>query len=146
MSLGSPVIVPTKCNDPVIAHLSIQSKNSLVLVILLAQDDIVGLGKAHTRSTPSLSSLPKVALEIVPLFVWLNKDRSRPRRVECRPQFFSTPLSFRRSVLWCSGPSMFRKLPKPRNTSALPSCRPVTVPTMCNIPILLIPMSGHYNN
>ena len=29
----------------------------------------------------------------------LNTDRSRPWRVECRPLPFSTPLSFRRSVL-----------------------------------------------
>ena len=64
-----------------------------------AQDGIVALGKVHTRSSPPLSSLPKVALETVPIFAWLNTDRSRPRRVECRPLPFSTPLSFRRSVL-----------------------------------------------
>ena len=76
----------------------------MMIVIFLrvsvsAQDGIVALGKAHTRSAPSLSSLPKVALETVPIFVWLNTDRSRPWRVECRPLPFSTPLSFRRSVL-----------------------------------------------
>ena len=74
-----------------------------VSVSVSAQDGIVALGKAHTRSAPSLSSLPKVALETVPIFVWLNTDRSRPWRVECRPLPFSTPLSFRRSMLWCSG-------------------------------------------
>ena len=68
-------------------------------VSVSAQDGIVALGKAHTRSAPSLSSLPKVALETVPIFVWLNTDRSRPWRVECRPLPFSTPLSFRRSML-----------------------------------------------
>ena len=66
---------------------------------LSPQVGIVALGKAHTHSAPSLSSLPKVALETVPIFVWLNTDRSRPWRVECRPLPFSTPLSFRRSVL-----------------------------------------------
>ena len=51
-----------------------------------AQDDIVALGKAHTRSTPSLSTLSKVHLETVPIiFAWLNAHRSRPWRVECRP-------------------------------------------------------------
>ena len=70
-----------------------------VSVSVSAQDGIVALGKAHTRSAPSLSSLPKVALETVPIFVWLNTDRSRPWRVKCRPLPFSTPLSFRRSVL-----------------------------------------------
>ena len=70
-----------------------------VSVSVSAQDGIVALGKAHTRSAPSLSSLPKVALETVPIFVWLNTDRSRPWRVECRPLPFSTPLSFRRSML-----------------------------------------------
>ena len=43
-----------------------------------AQDGIVALGKAHTRFGPSLSSLPKVALETVPIFAWLNTDCSRP--------------------------------------------------------------------
>ena len=49
-----------------------------VSVSVSAQDGIVALGKAHTRSAPSLSSLPKVALETVPIFVLLNTDRSRP--------------------------------------------------------------------
>ena len=70
-----------------------------VSVSVSAQDGIVALGKAHTCSAPSLSSLPKVALETVPIFAWLNTDRSRPLRVECRPLPFSTPLSFRRSML-----------------------------------------------
>ena len=51
-------------------------------VSVSAQDGIIAHGKAHTRSTPSLSSLPKVALETVPMFVWLNTDRSRPRERE----------------------------------------------------------------
>ena len=37
-------------------------------VSVSAQDGIVTLGNAHTRSAPSLSSLPKVALETVPMF------------------------------------------------------------------------------
>ena len=72
---------------------------SSVSVSVSAQDGIVALGKAHTLSAPSLSSLLKVALETVPIFVWLNTDRSRPWRVECRPLPFPTPLSFRRSAL-----------------------------------------------
>ena len=95
-----------------------------VSVSVSAQDDIVVLGKAHARSVPSFSRLPKVALETVPVIAWLNTDRSRPWRVECWPLPFSTPLSFRRSMLWCSGLSMLRKFLKPRSTSALPSCRP----------------------
>ena len=39
---------------------------TIVSVSVSAQDDIIALGKAHTRSVPSLSSLPKVALETVP--------------------------------------------------------------------------------
>ena len=70
-----------------------------VSVSVSAHDGIVALGKAHTRSAPSLSSLLKVALETVPIFAWLNTDRSRPWRVECQPLPFSTPLSFRRSML-----------------------------------------------
>ena len=41
-----------------------------------AHDGIAALGKVHTRSAPSLSSLPEVALETLPIFVWLNTDRS----------------------------------------------------------------------
>ena len=80
-------------------HTHIHARTRTVSVSVSAQDGIVALGKAHMRSAPSLSSLPKVALETVPIFVWLNTDRSRPWRVECRPLPFSTPLSFRRSVL-----------------------------------------------
>ena len=87
-------------------------KDKSVSVSVSAQDGIVALAKAHTRSAPSLSSLPKVALETVPIFVWLNTDRSRPWRVECRPLPFSTPLSFGRSVLRCCGLSLFRKVPQ----------------------------------
>ena len=68
-------------------------------VSISAQDDIVALGKVHTLSAPYFSSLPKVALETVPISVWLNTDRSRPLRVDCLPLPFSTPLSFRRPVL-----------------------------------------------
>ena len=39
-------------------------------VSVSAEDGIVVLGKAHMRSTPSLSSLPKVTLETVPIFGW----------------------------------------------------------------------------
>ena len=75
------------------------------------QDSIIALGKAHTRSAPSLSSLPKVAIETVPIFVWLNTDRPRPWRLECRPLPFSTP-PYRQLILLCSGLSMFRKFLK----------------------------------
>ena len=95
-----------------------------VSVSVSAQDGIAALGKAHTRSVPFLNSLSKVALETVPIFVWLNTDRSQPCRDKCRPLPFSTPLSFRRSMLWCSGLSMFREFLKPRSTSTQPSCRP----------------------
>ena len=63
-----------------------------VSVSVSAHDGIVVLGKAHTRSAPSYSSLPKVSLETVPIFAWMNTDRSRPRRVECRVFLFPTPL------------------------------------------------------
>ena len=58
-----------------------------VSVSVSAQGGIVALGKAYTRSAPSLSSLPKVALETVPIFVWLNTDRSQPWSMDCRPRF-----------------------------------------------------------
>ena len=89
-----------------------------------AEDEIMALGKAYTGSAPSLSTLLKIALETVPIVVCLNKDRSRPRSMKCRLLPLSTPLSFKRSVVCCSGLYMFRKFLKHRSTSALPSCRP----------------------
>ena len=56
-------------------------------------------GKGSYARRPSLSILPKIALEAVPVFVWLNTSRSRPRRVECRPLPFSSLHSFGRSML-----------------------------------------------
>ena len=38
-------------------------------VSVSAQDGVIALGKAHARSAPSLSSLPKVDPETVPIFV-----------------------------------------------------------------------------
>ena len=77
-------------------------------------------GKTHTRSAPSLSSLPKVALKTVPIF-GLNTYHSRPWRLQRRSLPFSSPLSFGRSALSCSGLSMFSKFLKPLSTCALPS-------------------------
>ena len=69
-------------------------------------------------------------------------DRSRPWRVECRPLPFSTPLSFRRSMLWCSGLSMLRKFLKPLSTSTLPSCRPdVISPVLASISARSFPLT-----
>ena len=70
------------------ARLGLPSFSSLSVS---AQDGTVALGKAHTRSAPSISGLAKVVLETLPVFVRLNTDRSRPRRVECQPPPFSTP-------------------------------------------------------
>ena len=55
---------------------------AIVSVSVSAQDDTVALGKVHTHSALPLSSLPKIVLETVPMFVWLNTDRSRPRRLD----------------------------------------------------------------
>ena len=96
-------------------------------VTVSAQDGMLALGKAHTR-------LPKVAVETVPMFIYLNTDVSRPGRVDCRRLPFSTPLSFRRSVLLCSGLSMVRKFLKPLSTSALPNCRPHVLPYPVTVP------------
>ena len=99
-----------------------------VSVSVSGQDGIVPLGEAHTRSAPSLNSLPKVALETVPIFAWLNTDHCRPGRVECRRLPFSTLLSFRRSnavMLW---PVHVQKIPQ-----ALEHLCPAKLQTRCDI-------------
>ena len=85
--------------------------NSSASISVSAQDGIVAIGKAHARSAPSPSCLAKVVtLETVPVFAWLHTDRSRLLRLECWPLPFSTPLSFRRSVmLW---PVLVQKVPR----------------------------------
>ena len=98
-----------------------------VSVSVSAEDVIVVIGKAHTCSAPFLCCLPKVALETVPIFVWLNTDHFWPWRVEFWPLSFSTPLSVSRSMLWCCGLSMFRKLFKLR------SFCPAKLQTRCDI-------------
>ena len=114
-------------------------------VSVSAQDGIVALGKAHTCSAPSFSSLCKVALKTVPVFVWLNTNRSRPPRVVCRLLSFSIPLSFRQPVLWCSGLSMFRKFLKPQRTSALSSCRPGVLSDMfASLSVRSFPLTSAY--
>ena len=52
-------------------HLSCVS----VSVSIPAQGGIFALGRAHTYSALSLSSVLKIAFETVPMFVWLNTDR-----------------------------------------------------------------------
>ena len=68
--------------------------------------------EAQMLSAPSLSN--PINVETVPILVCLNSA-------------FSIPLSFRQSVLWCSGLSMFRKFLEPFSFSALPSCRLVVM-------------------
>ena len=83
---------------------------------------IVASGKVHTCSSPSLSSLHRVTIETVSLSVWLNSDRSRRGRVEHRLLPFSTTLSLRRSLLYCSGLTLLENVP---NFSATLPCQTV---------------------
>ena len=59
------------------------------------------LGEAHMRSTTSLRSFPNDAFETVPMFVWLTMALSRPFKEDRRALPLSTPLSSRRSMVWC---------------------------------------------
>ena len=90
---------------------------------------------------PSLPS--KIALETVLMFLRLNADCSWPQAIERRALTFSIPLSFRRSVLWCSGLSMVRTFSKTLSTFALPSCWPVFVVSavLANLSALLVPLT-----
>ena len=72
--------------------------NVINSVSVSAQDGIVALRKAHMRSSSSFSRLPKVALEKGAMLVWLNTDRSRPRRAQCRPLPISLHSSFLQAI------------------------------------------------
>ena len=59
------------------SSVSVSAQDGIVVLgkahtIVLGKAHTILLGKAHTHSALSLSSLPKVALETVPMFVWLN--------------------------------------------------------------------------
>ena len=56
--------------------------------------------KAHMRSTPSLRSFPNAAFETVPMLVWLTMPSSQGRSLSAS-SFYATPLSSRRSMVWC---------------------------------------------
>ena len=57
--------------------------------------------KTHMRSTTSLRSLPNIAFETVLMFVWLTMALSRPFKEDRLALPLSTPLSSRRSMVWC---------------------------------------------
>ena len=65
------------------------------------QDGIYALGKVRMRSISSLRSFPKVTFKTVPMFVWLTMALSRPFKEDRLALPLSTPLSSRRSVVWC---------------------------------------------
>ena len=46
------------------------------------EDGIVTPAEARMRFALFLSGLPNAAIDTVPVFVWSNTDRSRPRKVE----------------------------------------------------------------
>ena len=81
----------------------------------------------HKKRKHILCHLLAIALETVPMLVWLNMDQSQLWTVEPHPLSFSSPLPFKQSNLWCSGLSLLRMFLKPPNTSALPSCRAVVM-------------------
>ena len=51
---------------------------------------IVALGKAHTYSVLSLSSLPRSTTQLLPIMVWQNTDRYCRQRGERQPKLHSS--------------------------------------------------------
>ena len=79
------------------------------------------------RSTPTLSSPLEVAFVTIPMSVRLNTYRFRPRSSKPQPLSFSALLSFKQSVLCCSGLSVFRRFLNPLSTSDSSGCRAVVM-------------------
>ena len=75
-----------------------------VSILASSYDGILAFGKP-ARTAPSLSSLPPVVLERVPMFIWLNKDCSRPRREQSRPSSLEETSAV---MLW---PALAQKIP-----------------------------------
>ena len=86
------------------------NKAVLLQVSFSSQDDKTGLGKAHTRSVPSLrnpppppSLLPTSAIKTVPVQEWESTNRSRAGKVKGRPSIFlhsSVLRAFSALTLW----------------------------------------------
>ena len=119
------------------SHLHTKVLDDWVLTVQFSsvQGDICALGKAHNmRSAPFLRNSASVALEIVPMFVWLTMCLSRPFSDDHRLLPFWMPLSWSRLVLWWQG-WLFtcRALLSSLSTSNLPRVRPC--------PMLAVPAS-----
>ena len=77
---------------------------------------------AYMRSTPSLRDFLNVAFKTVPMFTWLSMALSRPFK-EHRPALpLFTPISSRRSIVWCTVLIQFSGM-----TACWPLCPPVTL-------------------
>ena len=57
------------------------------------QDIICALGNAHMRSGPSVRRFPNIALETVPMLVWLTMAGSSPLKEDRRAHGISFYLS-----------------------------------------------------
>ena len=86
------------------------------------QDGIYALGKFHMRSVPSLTSFPNVALETVPVLVWLMMALSGPFREDHLAILHSTPLSSRPSMAWCRCPQVMSQAPQHFRSSEICKC------------------------
>ena len=89
------------------------------------------------KGTPSLLPVsqqsPNIAFSTVQLFVLIVPDHGRRGgggRGRGRQPLPVSTLSFRRSVLRCSGLPLFRKFLKPSSTFCLPYCRPAVIPAV----------------
>ena len=86
-----------------------------------SEDDVIARGKAHMRSVPSLRSLLTVARDTVPMLVWLIVPLSLPFNSDFRPLPLLTPLSRRRSTVWCSSASVRVFMPRVKAVRNKPS-------------------------
>ena len=89
------------------------------------QDGIYAFRKAHMHSTLSLGSFVNVTFEMIPVFIWLMMALSRPFKEGHLVFPLSTPLSSRRSLVWC--PWLWARMYclKLLNTSDLPRSKPL---------------------
>ena len=77
-----------------------RQSNSTVDKFSSVQNGISAFRKARMSATPS-RKFPCFVFKTVPLSIWLVVDFSRPFSEDCHSLTLSTPLSSRRSVVWC---------------------------------------------
>ena len=118
-----------------LSHLPVPKTKAIGLAPSSVQDGIYEVRTSYMRSTASLGSFLSAAMESVSKFVWLTMwmSPSRSFKEDRLALLLSTPLSSRRSMVWCLWFCARAFCLKRPNTSDLPRSKPLVVTALPKI-------------